>query len=214
MRQLTDRDDRAPDQPSLRWRLMLSNFGLATFFLVFLAANVSSFVDQPRLSIALLVVFQTTIVTLAVIRREVESADRRLIAFVAGWAGTALPLLLRPDATADDLLLGQVLQSAGIVLQLVAVLSLGRSFGVVAANRGIKTGGAYRIVRHPIYAAYLVADVGFLLSNRTLLNVVAIVLATAFQVVRIWFEERHLLAEPEYAEYAKRQRWRLVPGIW
>ena len=37
--------------------------------------------------------------------------------------------------------------------------------GIVAAHRGIKTGGLYRAVRHPIYAAYLLAFGGFVLAH-------------------------------------------------
>lgn len=212
MRSVTRSD--TPTASRLRWRFVLSNAGLAVFFVVFLVANIGSLLDQPRLSVLLLVVFQATVVALAISRREVETVDRRMVAFAAGWAGTVLPLFLRPTASGEDLLVGQALQACGLVLQVVAVLSLGRSFGVVAADRGIKTGGAYRIVRHPIYAAYLIADVGFVVSHPTLANVAAISAAAATQVIRIWFEERHLASNPEYAEFCRIRRWRLLPGIW
>ena len=35
-------------------------------------------------------------------------------------------------------------------------LSLGRSFGLMPANRGVVSTGMYRLVRHPIYLGYLV----------------------------------------------------------
>jgi protein-S-isoprenylcysteine O-methyltransferase Ste14 len=150
----------------------------------------------------------------AIVRRDARSSDQSLAAFAVGWAGTVLPLFLRPTASGSDLLIGQALQVAGLVLQLVAVLSLGRSFGVVAADRGIKTGGAYRFVRHPIYAAYLLADIGFVISHPTVGNVAAIAAAAATQVIRIWFEERHLAGNPDYQEFCMVRRWRLVPGVW
>ena len=200
--------------PRVRWRPLLSNAGLAGLFTLFVVANGASLLDQPRLSIGLLIVFQATIVGLAIVRRDARSADQSLAALAAGWAGTVLPLFLRPTASGSDLLIGQSLQVAGLVLQLVAVLSLGRSFGVVAADRGIKTGGAYRFVRHPIYAAYLLADIGFVTSHPTLGNVAAISAAAATQVVRIWFEERHLATNPDYQEFCQARRWRLVPGVW
>ncbi len=200
--------------PRVRWRLVLSNAGLGGLFAFFLISNGMSLADRPRLSVGLLIVFQATIVGLATARRDPRSADVSLAAFAAGWAGTVLPLFLRPAASGEDVLAGQLLQSAGLALQVVAVLSLGRSFGVVAADRGIKTGGAYRLVRHPIYAAYLLADIGFVISHPTLRNLVAIAAAAATQVVRIWFEERHLAANPEYQEFCRVRRWRLIPGIW
>src|SRR5262245_15065178 len=67
------------------------------------------------------------------------------------WLGLYLPLLLRPDTTAVApaiAFLGLVLQLLGGVLAIWAVLTLGRSFGVVAAHRGLQTGGPYRSVRH------------------------------------------------------------------
>ena len=200
--------------PRVRWRPLLSNAGLAGLFTLFVVANGASLLDQPRLSIGLLIVFQATIVGLAIVRRDARSADQSLAAFAAGWAGTVLPLFLRPTASGSDLLIGQSLQVAGLVLQLVAVLSLGRSFGVVASDRGIKTGGAYRFVRHPIYAAYLLADIGFVISHPTLGNIAAISAAAATQVIRIWFEERHLAGNPDYQEFCQARRWRLVPGVW
>ncbi len=204
----------APGAPPIRWGHILSNAGLGAFFVVFLIANTASLIEQPRLSVVFLVVFQSTIVALSIVRRDVQTVDRRVVAFAAGWAGTVLPLFLRPTASGADLLVGQAFQVGGLALQLVAVLSLGRSFGIVAADRGIQTGGAYRLVRHPIYAAYLVADVGFVMSHPTAGNVAAISAAAVTQVIRIWFEERHLSENPEYAEFCRIRRWRLVPGIW
>jgi protein-S-isoprenylcysteine O-methyltransferase Ste14 len=171
-------------------------------------------IRHPRLSIALLVVFHSTLLILSLVRRDVQTVDRRVVAFAVAWAGALLPLLLRPAASGVDPLAGQALQVVGLALQIAAMASLGRSFGVVAADRGIQTGGAYRFVRHPIYAASLFADVGFVMSHPTAANIAILSAATATQIIRIWFEERHLSASPEYAEYCRIRRWRLVPGIW
>ena len=58
--------------------------------------------------------------------------------------------------------IGSVLVLVGVVLATGAVLSLGRSLGIEAANRGVQTHGLYRFVRHPIYAAYLPLMGGYL----------------------------------------------------
>src|SRR3972149_2496258 len=60
--------------PRVRWRPMLSNAGLAGLFTLFVVANGASLLDQPRLSIGLLIVFQATIVGLAIVRRAAPSA--------------------------------------------------------------------------------------------------------------------------------------------
>lgn len=95
----------------------------------------------------------------------------------------------------------------------MAVAGLGRSFGIVAANRGVRTRGPYRVVRHPLYAAYLVTYVGYLLSYPRLLNVAVVAVTTAVMVARALAEEHLLAADPEYRAYRERTRWRFLPGV-
>jgi protein-S-isoprenylcysteine O-methyltransferase Ste14 len=82
------------------------------------------------------------------------------------------------------------------------------------AQRVIDT-GPYSIVRHPMYASavlYLVGMPLLLGSWWGLLIVPLMVLAIAPRAV---FEERLLKQElPGYADYMKRVRYRLVPGVW
>ena len=54
---------------------------------------------------------------------------------------------------------------------IAALLSLQRSFGIVPANRGIREGGLYRIVRHPLYAAELLVFLGVVLVTPTPWNI-------------------------------------------
>ena len=91
---------------------------------------------------------------------------------------------------------------------------LGRSFGIVAANRGLKVGGPYRIVRHPIYAAYLVGWAGYALASPTLRNMVVLGVSILFQLLRISSEEALLSRNEAYLDYADRVPYRLVPGIY
>ena len=67
------------------------------------------------------------------------------------------PPLLRP-APALPLapeLLTVALSACGLLVVIGGKLSLGRSFGLMPANRGVVSSGLYRIVRHPIYLGYL-----------------------------------------------------------
>lgn len=105
------------------------------------------------------------------------------------------------------------LQLTGVAIQLVAKLSLGRSFGIVPANRGVKTGGAYRLVRHPTYAGYVVAQAGALLGSLSWRNAAVVATVCALLVLRIWLEERVLMKDEKYRAYAARVRWRVVPGL-
>ena len=74
---------------------------------------------------------------------------------------------------------------------------LWRSFGVVPANRGIKTGGLYRFVRHPIYAGYAITHIGFLIGFPQRLEYACFISRLFLvQVARIAREERMLNARP------------------
>lgn len=99
-------------------------------------------------------------------------------------------------------------------ITIVALLSLRRSFGVVAANRGVRTGGLYRFVRHPLYGSYIIGYVGFLLGNVTAWNMLLIVLMFMCQYLRTHAEERILLHDPIYQEYAVRVPYRFIPFVF
>lgn len=135
-----------------------------------------------------------------------------VIASVGGW----LPLALQPSGGAPHgaLVLGTVVQMVGLILTCYGFWSLGRSFGVVAANRGITRRGPYRIVRHPIYLSHLITIGGFLLANPSALNVVLVAVIASCQLLRILAEERLLTDSGDYATYAGCVRWRLVPGVY
>jgi protein-S-isoprenylcysteine O-methyltransferase Ste14 len=92
--------------------------------------------------------------------------------------------------------------------------ALGRSFGIVAANRGVKTAGLYSFVRHPAYTGYLVSYLGYVGENPSLRNAVLLVAGTAAQVVRISEEERMLSFDQAYRAYLARVRRRLIPFVY
>jgi len=85
---------------------------------------------------------------------------------------------------------------------------------VAAAQRVIDT-GPYAVVRHPMYAGgllYLAATPLALGSWRALLIVVVV---APFLIWRLIDEERLLLERlPSYADYRRRTKWRLVPGVF
>jgi len=192
----------------------ISNLLLAILFIGFAYAHLQRFLVQPRLSLLLIVAVEGLVAVILVIRRDPENTQHGWKTWGATSIGTFAPMLLRPIDAPTDLLVGQILQVAAIGLQIGAVLSLNRSFGLLPAHRGVKSGGLYRWVRHPLYSAYLLAHVGYLASNMSWANVLVVVTGTAFQVVRILQEERLLLQYPDYARYSGTTRWRLVPAIW
>lgn len=190
------------------------NWILAIVFAFFAYAHVQQFVDEPRLSLVLLVAVETALVVLFLIRKEADRTSHSWQAWVTTCAGTMFPLLLRPVPGAEDLAVGQFLQTSGVVIQIAALLSLNRSMGLLPAHRGVKTDGAFRIVRHPLYAAYGVMLVGYLINNFNVYNASIIIVGMAFQVMRLLNEESLLLRYPEYTAFADKTRWRLVPFVW
>lgn len=132
------------------------------------------------------------------------------IAFV----GSAMPLLITPAGeTLAPLGLTSGMVLIGLGINISAKLSLNRSFGLVAANRGVKVGGAYRFVRHPMYLGYFVAQVGFLLSAFSWTNLAIYIAAWCAQVLRIVEEEKFLSQDPEYRAFMKRVPRRVLPGF-
>jgi protein-S-isoprenylcysteine O-methyltransferase Ste14 len=210
----TTSDAPGQSKASVDWFRLASKTCLCTVYVLFAVAHLHSLREQFRLSVALLVAFETLMVAMVVARRDSSATDRRPLVVLIGLAGSFAGLALRPVEGATDHLVWQIIQVAGVLLQIGASLSLGRSFGLIPANRGIRTGGLYRVVRHPFYLAYLVCDLGYVLNNPSLPNAFVLAAGTAFQVARVRYEEQLLLQSNEYAVYTTRVRWHLVPGIW
>ncbi len=82
---------------------------------------------------------------------------------------------------------------------------------MVPANRGVREGGLYRVVRHPLYAGEIVFITGFMLVNPSVWNVIIWALDCVLQVCRARVEERFLSADPQYRSYCQRTRYRLLP---
>jgi protein-S-isoprenylcysteine O-methyltransferase Ste14 len=190
------------------------NCALAALYTFFVCAHVSQFAAEPRLSLLLLVLTESVLVAIFLIRTPPKRTWHSWQTWITTAAGTFFPLLLRPAAGSDDLLVGEILQTVGAGLQVAAVLSLNRSMGWLPAHREVKSTGMYRVVRHPLYAAYTVALAGYLINNFSVANIVVLVIGTAFQVMRIYNEERLLSESSEYLAFAGRTRWRLVPYVW
>jgi len=196
------------------WHLFTTGC-LTLVYVVFAAAHVMAIQEDGfRISLLLLVAFESVMVVLVFLRRPSSLTDLSVPAIVAGLIGGFAGLGLRPVGDSQDLLIGQLIMTVGIIIQLGASFSIGRSFGVVPANRGIKTDGLYRLVRHPFYMAYLFTEGGYIINNPSALNVAVMAIGTGFQILRIRYEEQLLLEDGEYADYAKNVRWHLVPGVW
>jgi protein-S-isoprenylcysteine O-methyltransferase Ste14 len=87
----------------------------------------------------------------------------------------------------------------------------------IQADRGheVVTHGPYRYVRHPMYLGLLPSFAGLPLLLGSAWGLVPAGACMLTILVRTALEDRMLLRSlPAYAEYARRTRYRLFPGIW
>src|SRR5215510_9150198 len=109
---------------------------------------------------------------------------------------------------------GIVLITFGALLSIVSLWTLGRRFGIRPALRGLAVHGPYRVVRHPIYLSYVLADVGYNLQECNLGTVALVIVGWMAMIYRIESEERVMAHHPDWAAYTNAVRYRLLPGIW
>ena len=184
---------------------------------MFLTANlVGDFLRTGRVTGLLLVASEGLVVVLTIVRRQARLVDRSAAAAVLTVVSVAGPPLLRaasaPGLVPDEVT--AIVSGVGVVIVIVGKMTLGRSFGLVPANRGVVTAGPYMIVRHPIYAGYLITHLAFVVANPTMSNLAMIVIADAALIVRALVEEQVLAADQSYRAYCSRVAWHLVPGVF
>ncbi len=202
------REHRIPD--------FLVRLGVGVLFLFLTANLVGDFLRTGRMTGVLFAMSEGLVVVLTIIRRHARLVDRSPVSAILTVVSVAGPPLLRaahtPGLVADELT--ALVSGVGVVIVIVAKMTLGRSFGIVPANRGVVTRGPYTIVRHPIYAGYLITHVAFVVANPTVWNTVIILVADTALIVRALVEERVLAADRSYRAYCARVAWHLVPGLF
>jgi protein-S-isoprenylcysteine O-methyltransferase Ste14 len=75
--------------------------------------------------------------------------------------------------------------------------------------------GPYRFVRHPAYVGGILFSLASPIVLGSLWALIPQVIACTALVVRTYLEDRLLQKELDgFADYAKRVRYRLLPGVW
>jgi protein-S-isoprenylcysteine O-methyltransferase Ste14 len=120
--------------------------------------------------------------------------------------------LLVPASHSDPWL--ALLFLPGLIIALLSFIALRHSFAVLPSVRGIVTNGPYRWVRHPLYLGEAIYVLGMMLLAYNLLSILGYLVCIALMMARIQMEERKLLTQEEYREYALRVRYRLLPYIY
>jgi protein-S-isoprenylcysteine O-methyltransferase Ste14 len=208
----TPRQATAVDR-AVRVLVNLAGAGCAAWFA---RASVEYFLQTHRLIGGLFCIEQAWFVVAFLIRRPASAVSQHLGSWLLAAGGTFGGLLLRPTGVhlTWAVYAGFVLQLAGLLLVIGSLVALGRSFGFVAADRGVVTRGPYAVVRHPVYAAYLLIQVGYLAQAASWRNLAVLILVTACNIGRIFAEEKVLSGSSAYRSYRDVVRFRALPGLW
>ena len=195
---------------------VIANVLGAASALVFAQASIRFYLHTHRLIGAAFFIQQLWVATAFLARRPTKSFSAQQSDWILAFGGTFLGVLLRPAGAHPvwGVRIGLALQMVGLVLWALSFVALGRSFGVVPADRGLVVRGPYAVVRHPLYAAYMLAQLGYLLQSISTWNVLIVVLTWICQIGRAIAEERFLSGTSAYRVYEVRVRWRLLPGLW
>ncbi len=195
---------------------LLRGFALLAYGIA--VSNLASawWADPTRLTLLLLLLTEGYTLLLVMMARRASIRDMTPATVIATMYAAFFFVAL--DARDTTRLIpevaGVVLQVLGTCWQFTSKFFLGRSFGLLPAQRGLVMSGPYRLVRHPIYLGYLIGHIGFLLANFSWWNFGVLALLYGAQVYRIAREESVLAASDDYRAYQKRVRWRLLPFVY
>ena len=109
---------------------------------------------------------------------------------------------------------GNGIINAGILIWIVSILWLGRSFGLLPAIRKIKEGGPYSLIRHPIYFSYSLIDLGLLMLYFSAWNAFVLLIGFVSYLIRIEMEESILKTSSRYKSYAMKVKYKLLPFVY
>jgi protein-S-isoprenylcysteine O-methyltransferase Ste14 len=161
--------------------------------------------------------FLFTLLSLTVLRSKPVKSSTTLSARMMAILGTCLPLSLGLLPLADlppvVTLISIVMIGSGCGLAIWTAFWLGRSFSLAPQARQLVVGGAYAVVRHPLYLCEELAVLGAMLACFSAVAVAIVVIHWSFQLKRMELEEQILGATfPEYADYAAAVP-RLIPRL-
>jgi len=186
---------------------------LASLFGIFAYAHFIKFLETRELSLLLIIISETLTTAFFVFRCNPKTVSTIPSDWVVAIIGSFAPLFFRP-ATYGVLPQAEMLIVLGTMLQIAGLISLNRSFAIVAAKREIKTAWMYRVVRHPLYASYFLIFGGYVLVHTTATNLIIYMITMAFLCIRAFREENHLSLDPVYRNYMLDVRYRVIPYVF
>jgi protein-S-isoprenylcysteine O-methyltransferase Ste14 len=173
------------------WPSLLSSFCLATFYVL----------------LALL------IMTRPPAKAQADGLLPRIAAFVGAYMPWTIGFFGKTDQVLPNLA-STACVLIGMIMMLVTIRHLGKSFSLVPQARSVVQTGPYRWIKHPLYLAEEIVILGVVLQYLTPVTVTIFILHIGVQVCRILYEEDLLRRScPEYSSY-EASRWRLIPYVW
>ncbi|HSC90476.1 MAG TPA: isoprenylcysteine carboxylmethyltransferase family protein [Gaiellaceae bacterium] len=133
---------------------------------------------------------------------------------LSAFAGREWPDGLEPVAYA----VGGIVVAAGVALLAAGALGLGAALTPYPAPRSggeLRTAGVYGVVRHPMYGGGILIALGWSVLFATLVGFALTVVLAVFGDLKsrreeLWLEQHH----PDYGEYRRHVRHRLIPFVW
>jgi protein-S-isoprenylcysteine O-methyltransferase Ste14 len=195
---------------------VMERLAIAVLYVWLVVRLIHAMESGSRLANGLLLISEGLVIVFLITRKTTTEVSRSPSHWLLSIAATCGPLLVNPSRGEPivPVAFAAGLWLVGTFMQVFAKIALGRSFGCIPANRGLKRGGPYRLVRHPMYAGYLLSHIAFLLMNPTLGNLLIYAIVDAIQIPRILVEEQLLGRDPNYARYCGQVRWRIIPGLF
>jgi protein-S-isoprenylcysteine O-methyltransferase Ste14 len=195
---------------------LFARLAVGTLFALMSINLTSDFMQTHRVTGLLLLVSEALVAVLTIVRRPAGIVDRSFGAAAVTMISLIGPALLRTSSGAGVFPdpLTALISCAGLMFVIAGKITLGRSFGIAPANRGVVIAGPYTLVRHPIYAGYLLSHVAFACAYPTAWNLGILAATDVALVLRALCEERVLATDRTYQLYCNRVAWHLVPGVF
>lgn len=186
---------------------------MAIVYVFFVYAHFTKFLETGSLSLLLVIISETLTIAFFICRSNPKTVSIIPYDWMVAIIGSFAPLFLRPGEH-GVLPQAEVLIALGTLLQIAGLISLNRSFAIVAAKREIKTEWMYRFIRHPLYASYFLLFGGYVLAHTTMANLIVFIITMTFLCLRIFREEEHLALDPQYRNYMQKVRYRIIPYVF
>ena len=195
----------------------LVNLAVASFYSYYIYDIIIRLATGRCMTLLIALLFRNTSITLVfLLRRPSKLTSRNVGDWIAAAGGTFITYLYTSQAKPISPF---VVPTAYIVMIVTAFLSticivnLGRSFGIVPANRGVKTDLFYGIVRHPLYSLYTIYDLAVISLAFSLHNCCICILHALFSYLRAKREENILVRDETYKQYVSKTRYMFLPGV-